>query len=189
MEKVILLKYGEMVLKGLNRSNFNSRLEKRIKQLLSMVKEESGGSFLLDYMQSTLYIHGTDGFDMEAAFVKMQKVFGVVSVCLAYETEKDMDLIKSVVKENLPELLGNAKTFKCNAKRSDKKFPLGSPEICEEIGGLILSTNHKMKVDIHNPDVTVVIEIREKHAYVHNGGVKGAGGMPVGSNGKGLLLR
>lgn len=188
MEKVILLKYGEMVLKGLNRSYFNARLEKRIKQLLSMVKAESGGGFYLDYMQSTLYIHGTDGFDMEAAFVKMQKVFGVVSVCLAYETEKDMDKIKSVVKEYLPELVGNAKTFKCNAKRSDKKFPLGSPEICNEIGGLILSTNHKMKVDIHNPEVTIVVEIREKNAYVHNGGVKGAGGMPIGSNGKGLLL-
>lgn len=188
MEKVILLKYGEMVLKGLNKSFFNARLEKRIKQLLSMVKSESGGSFLLDYMQSTLYIHGTDGFDMEAAFAKMQKVFGVVSVCLAYETEKDMEAIKNAVKENLSDLLGNARTFKCLAKRSDKKFPLGSPEICDEIGGLVLGCNHKIKVDIHNPDVTIVVEIREKYAYIHNGGVRGAGGMPIGSNGKGMLL-
>ena len=188
MEKVILLKYGEMVLKGLNKSFFNARLEKRIKQLLSMVKAESGGSFLLDYMQSTLYIHGTDGFDIESAFEKMQKVFGVVSVCLAYETEKDMDIIKNTVKENLSELLGPARTFKCFAKRSDKKFPLGSPEICDEIGGLVLATNHKIKVDLHDPEATIVVEIRERHAYIHNGGVRGAGGMPIGSNGKGMLL-
>lgn len=116
------------------------------------------------------------------------KVFGIVGVSRAAVCAKDMEAIKALAREYIPLFLDGAKTFKCEAKRSDKSFPLSSPQISAEIGGEILSACPRLRVDVNQPDVVVRIEIREFGAYLHAGQYKGAGGMPLGSNGRGLLL-
>ncbi len=183
-KKVILLKYGEVVMKGLNRSYFDSLIVKRAKEML----KKAEGNFSLEYAQSTLYISGDEDADMDEAFSILKKLFGIATICMGYQCEKSMDSISECVKQNLRPLLGKAKTFKCESKRSDKNFPLKSPEISAEIGGVILDSMHSLKVDVKEPDVTIFVEVREKYAYIHNGGEKGLGGMPPGSAGKGLLL-
>ncbi len=184
MKEVILLKYGEIVLKGLNRNYFNTMLEKRVRKVLKTVD----GSFTLDYAQSTLCVSGDDNADIDGAYEKLKKVFGVATVCRGIECEKDMNDIAEKLRENVDELLGKAKTFKCEAKRSDKKFPLKSPEICAECGGIILECRPDMKVDVLKPERTVTIEIRDRAAFIHGNGEKGAGGVPVGCSGRGMLM-
>lgn len=188
MEKILLLKYGELVLKGLNRKFFNDKLLSRVKQQLKKLTDAEGGSFELEYAQSTLCVRAKDGADINAAAKLMKKVYGIVSVCTAYETEKDMDSILNIIKINARSLIGSAKSFKCEARRSDKKFPLTSPEVCALAGGAVLEVFPDLTVDVHNPDSTVFIEVRDKSAFIHSGGEKGAGGMPNGTNGKALLL-
>lgn len=188
MEKILLLKYGELVLKGLNRKFFNDKLLSRVKQQLKKLTDAEGGSFELEYAQSTLCVRARDGADINAAAKMMKKVYGIVSVCTAYETEKDMDSILNIIKINARSLIGSAKSFKCEARRSDKKFPLTSPEICTLVGGAVLEVFPELTVDVRNPDSTVFIEVRDKSAFIHSGGEKGAGGMPNGTNGKALLL-
>ncbi|PKM62333.1 MAG: tRNA 4-thiouridine(8) synthase ThiI [Firmicutes bacterium HGW-Firmicutes-21] len=184
MKEIILLKYGEMVLKGLNRGYFDNLLLKRVRNLL----KEVDGRFTLDYSQSTLCIRGDDNADFYKAFSQMKKVFGVATVCRGVECEKNMDAIKRSLLENGADFLQGAKTFKCVARRSDKSFPLTSPQICAECGDIILESFDGVSVNVINPDVSVTIEIRDKSAFLHGGGEKGAGGMPVGSNGNALLL-
>lgn len=184
MKKIVLLKYGELVLKGLNRSYFDNLLLRRVRTLLRGM----GGAYETDYAQSTLCIRGGEGADMDAVAARMKKVFGVASVCVGYECEKDMDAIRQTLAAHAPELLGGATRFKCVAKRSDKRFPLGSPEICADCGALLLSLGLGLTVDVLDPEVCVTIEIRDRAAFVHGGGEKGAGGMPTGSNGRAMLL-
>lgn len=184
MKEIILLKYGEIVLKGLNRRYFDNLLQKRVRRLL----KEVNGKFSIEYAQSILCIRGDENADFDRAFLQMKKVFGVTTVCRGVECEKSMESIKKTLIENGADFLGSAKTFKCVAKRSDKKFPLTSPQICAECGDIILENFDGLKVDVKNPDVKITIEIRDKSAYLHGGGEKGAGGMPVGSNGRALLL-
>lgn len=184
MKEVILLKYGEIVLKGLNRHYFNTMLEKRVRKVLKEVE----GEFTLDYAQSTLCIYGSDDADIDEAFNRLKKVFGVATICRGIECEKNMEDIRNKLTENIDSLLGNAKTFKCDAKRSDKKFPLESPEICAECGGIILEARPDMKVDVINPERVITIEIRDRAAFIHGNGEKGAGGVPVGCSGRALLM-
>ncbi len=184
MKEIILLKYGEIVLKGLNRNYFNNLLMKRVRSLLKSIE----GRFSLDYAQSTLCIRGDGDADMDKAFSQMKKVFGVTTVCRGIECEKDMEAIKQALIDHGAEFLRGAKTFKCVAKRSDKSFPLVSPQICAECGYVILESFDGLSVDVKNPEVNVTIEIRDNAAFLHGGGEKGAGGMPVGSNGGALLL-
>lgn len=184
MKEVILLKYGEIVLKGLNRGFFNSVLEKQVKRALKSVE----GEFFYDYAQSTLCVWGSDDADMDAAYEKVKKVFGIATVCRGIECEKDMDDIKQKLIENAESLLNGAKTFKCDAKRSDKKFPLKSPEICAICGGIILENCDDVKVDVINPERTITIEIRDRAAFIHGNGEKGAGGVPIGSSGRAMLM-
>lgn len=184
MKEVLLLKYGEIVLKGLNRGYFNSVLEKRVRRALKPVE----GEFFYDYAQSTLCISGSDDADMDTAFEKVKKVFGVATVCRGIQCEKDMEDIKQKIAEHVDELLGDAKTFKCDAKRSDKKFPLKSPEICAICGGIVLENRPDMRVDVINPERVITIEIRDRAAFIHGNGEKGAGGVPVGSSGRAMLM-
>ena len=184
MKEILLLKYGEIVLKGLNRSFFNTKLESRVRRALKSVQ----GEFYFDYAQSTLCISGSDDADMDEAYEKCKKVFGIATVCRGFQCEKDMDDIKQKLVENLDELLGDATTFKCDAKRSDKKFPLKSPEICAICGGTILENRPDIKVDVINPERVITIEIRDRAAFIHGNGEKGAGGVPVGSSGRALLM-
>ena len=181
---VLLLKYGEVVMKGLNRSYFDSLIVRRVKQLLKTVE----GEFTLEYAQSTLCIIGSESADMEDAAEKMKRVFGIASVCRAWRCEKTVEDIRATVAAHIDELIGDAKTFKCEGKRSDKSFPLSSPALSGEIGGTVLQLKPYLKVDVVKPDVTVKLEVRDKYAAVHGGGEKGAGGMPNGSAGHGLLL-
>lgn len=185
MKEIILLKDGELALKGLNRRTFEDILIKNIRQRL----RHSAGEFKFQRSQSTTVISpANDEADIELATEKILKIFGVVGVSRAAACEKDIEIIKVTAAEYLSEQLLFAKTFKVEAKRSDKKFPLDSPAICREVGGYILSKFHHLKVDVHNPDVKVTVEIRDTEAYIHGNQLKGAGGMPSGTGGNGCVL-
>ena len=141
------------------------------------------------YQQSTIYVEPqTDECDMDGMYDAAKKVFGIVGVNRAAVCEKTMESIVEVARAYLPEKLAGKRTFKVDAKRADKRFPLKSPEIAAEIGGVILSTVRGIKVDVKNPDVVVTVEVRDDHAYIRAGQEAGAGGLPLRSAGRGLLL-
>ena len=184
LPEVILCKFGEIVLKGANRQNFESGLVKELRRRASPY-----GNFKIYYKQSTIYIEPTaEGCDMDGMYKAAKKVFGIVGVNRAAVCDKNMDSIKDVAKKYLPDKLEGKRTFKVDAKRADKKFPLTSPEISAEIGGVILSSVRGIKVDVRNPEVTVTVEVRDDHAYIRAGQEQGAGGLPLRSAGRGLLL-
>ena len=182
--EVILCKFGEVVLKGANRQNFESALVKELRRRASPY-----GVFKIYFKQSTVYVEPQDEFcDMDGMYEAAKKVFGIVGVNRAAVCEKNMDAIKALARDYLPEKLAGKRTFKVEGKRSDKRFPLGSIEISKEIGGVILSEVRGIKVDVKNPEVTVTVEIRDDNAYIRAGQEPGAGGLPLRSAGKGLLL-
>ena len=184
IQEVILCKFGEVVLKGANRQSFESQLIKELRRRAS-----PHGVFKIYFKQSTVYVEPMDDMcDMDGMYEAAKKVFGIVGVNRAAVCEKNMDSIMAMAREYLPEKLAGKRTFKVDAKRSDKRFPLGSPEISREIGGVILSTVRGIKVDVHNPDVIVTVEVRDDHAYIRAGQEPGAGGLPLRSAGRGLLL-
>ena len=184
IEEVILCKFGEVVLKGANRQNFESALIKELRRRASPY-----GNFKIYFKQSTVYVEPQDKFcDMDGMYSAAKKVFGIVGVNRAAVCEKNMESIVTVAKEYLPEKLAGKRTFKVDAKRSDKRFPLKSPEISAEIGGVILSTVRGIKVDVKSPEVVVTVEVRDDNAYIRAGQETGAGGLPLRSAGRGLLL-
>ena len=184
IQEVILCKFGEVVLKGANRQSFESQLVKELRRRASPY-----GIFKIYFKQSTVYIEPVDEFcDMDGMYEAAKKVFGIVGVNRAAVCEKNMESIIALAKEYLPEKLAGKRTFKVDAKRSDKRFPLKSPEISRQIGGVILSIVRGIKVDVHNPDVTVTVEVRDDNAYIRAGQEPGAGGLPLRSAGRGLLL-
>ena len=184
IKEILLCKYGEIVLKGANRRTFEDQLTKELR-----IRASRHGHFEIHRAQSTVFIEPVDETaDLEAMFDAARKVFGIVAVGRAAVAEKSMDSIEEVTRAYIPQFLRDKKTFKVEAKRSDKAFALGSPEISREIGGVILSCCPWMRVDVHQPQVTIRVEVREHHAYIHAGQFKGAGGLPVGTNGKGMLL-
>ena len=184
IKEILLCKYGEIVLKGANRRSFEDQLAKELR-----IRASRHGHFEINRAQSTVFIEPKDeNADLEGMFDAARKVFGIVAVGRAAVAEKSMESIEAVTREYIPAFLRDKKTFKVEAKRSDKAFALGSPEISREIGGVILSCCPWMRVDVHEPEVTVRVEVREHSAYIHAGQFKGAGGLPVGTNGKGMLL-
>ena len=184
MKEVILIKNGELALKGLNRRTFEDILIKNMKHRLSSL-----GKFDFSVAQSTIVASPADeSIDLDEACEKIAKVFGIAAFSRAAAVEKDFDVILDACVKYLEDELSCAKTFKVEAKRSDKKFPLQSPEICRETGGRILEAFPHLTVDVHSPDVVVNVEIRDEYAYIHGRQIKGAGGMPVGSSGKACLL-
>lgn len=185
MKEVILVKNGELALKGLNRSTFEDILVKNMKRRLI----HSVGKFTFTKSQSTIIVEpAEEDLDFEKAVEVMGKVFGIAGFSRAALSEKDLDDIKNVALSYLGDDLRSVKTFKVNAKRSDKKFPLTSPELCREVGAHLLRNIPSLKVDVHNPDITVTVEVRDKHVFIHGNQIKGAGGMPVGSAGRVALL-
>lgn len=179
-----MLKNGEIALKGLNRSVFEDRLINNARRRL-----EPLGRFSFRKAQSTIYVEPkSDDIDLDEAVSRLQKVYGIAALTRACVVEKDFEDIKAKAVEYLQEELEDAKTFKVEAKRSDKGFPMNSPEICRELGAHLLETFPHLTVDVHNPDVTVVVEVRDFAAYVHGSQLPGAGGIPVGSGGRALLL-
>ena len=184
MKEIILLKCGEIALKGLNRSGFEDRLVKNCKRRL-----EPLGDFKFGKAQSTIYIEPkSEDIDLDEAVARLQKVFGIVALTRACVAEKDWNDITEKAKTYLENVLPFVKTFKVEAKRSDKSFPMKSPEISREMGAVLLSKFHHLRVNVTNPDVVVMVEIREKFAYIHGQQLPGAGGMPVGTSGRALLL-
>ena len=184
IQEVILCKFGEVILKGANRQTFESQLLKELRR-----RATPYGVFKIYFKQSIVYIEPKDEFcDMDGMYEAAKNVFGIVGVNRAAVCEKNMDSIIAKAREYLPEKLAGKRTFKVDAKRSDKRFPLKSPEISREIGGVILSTVRGIKVDVHNPDVIVTVEVRDEYAYIRAGQEPGAGGLPLRSAGRGLLL-
>ena len=184
IQEVILCKFGEVVLKGSNRQTFESQLIKELRRRASPY-----GTFKIYFKQSIVYVEPVDDLcDMDGMYEAAKKVFGIVGVNRAAVCEKNMESIIAKAREYLPEKLAGKRTFKVDAKRSDKRFPLNSPEISREIGGVILSCVRGIKVDVHNPDVVVTVEVRDDYAYIRAGQEPGAGGLPLRSAGRGLLL-
>ncbi len=184
MKEIILLKNGEIALKGLNRGTFEDMLIKNCKRRLSPL-----GNYKFSKAQSTIYVMPTDDQpDLDKAVQLLSTVYGIAALCRAGVAEKTMESISTLAKDYLAPQLLAAKTFKVESKRSDKTFPLGSPQISAELGGYLLQNFSHLKVDVHNPDVIVRVEVRDFGAYVHAGQQPGAGGIPVGSGGRGALL-
>ncbi len=184
MKEILLCKYGEILLKGANKKYFEDVLMRELR-----IRARCYGNFDVYRAQSTLYVEPKDELaDVDGMFEAAKKVFGIVSVGRSAMCEKNMDAILALARAYLPAQLAGVRTFKVEGRRSDKSFPLGSIEISREVGGEILSVCPHLKVDVHHPDVTVRVEIREYGAYIHAGQQKGAGGLPVGTSGKGMLL-
>ena len=184
IQEIILCKYGEIVLKGANKQNFESALVKELRRRASPY-----GTFKIYFKQSTIFVEPqNDECDMDGMYDAAKKVFGIVGVNRAAVCEKNIESILETAKVYLPEKLFGKRTFKVEAKRADKRFPLTSPEISAQVGGAILSTVRGIKVDVKNPDVVVGVEVRDEHAYVRAGQEPGAGGLPIRSAGRGLLL-
>ncbi len=183
MNDMILLKQGEIVLKGQNRRFFEGRLLANLKHRLRPF-----GEFKVYSTQSTVYAEPLGSCDMDGAFEAAQMVFGFVGVSRALACDKDKDAIFEAAKKYLDEDMRAAESFKVEAKRSDKGFPMSSIELSQYVGGLLSDEYPEIRVDVHTPELVVHIEVREAAAYVHANPKPGAGGMPVGSNGSAVTL-
>ena len=184
MKEIILIKNGELALKGLNRSTFEDILIKNIRKRIKPL-----GDFEYRKEQSTVSVVPMDDYvDMDEVSDRISRVFGIAAFSRALQVEKDIDVILEQAPIYLAEQLRNAKTFKVEGKRSDKKFPLKSPELSAQVGGAILSKFPHLRVDVKNPEILVTIEIREKFAFIRGNQTKGAGGMPTGTAGKSAIL-
>ena len=184
MKEMILIKVGELALKGLNRRTFEDVLVKNIKRSISYL-----GPFEVKTAQSTVYVTPLrDGADLDEAARRIGCVFGIAAYSRACFAEKSMDSIKINALEYLKEQLELVSTFKVEAKRSDKQFPLKSPQICAELGGYLLEHFPHLGVDVHNPELTVTVEVRDFGAYIHGQALRGAGGIPVGTGGRAAIL-
>lgn len=184
MYDMFLLKLGEIVLKGANKRSFEQRLVSNIKRRMQRC-----GDFSVYLMQSTIYVEPkNDSCDMDAAFDSLKKVFGVVALSRAAACEKSIAAITAKAKEYLGAEISAAESFKVESKRSDKRFPLTSIQISQQVGGELADAFPETPVDVHTPALTVHVEIRDTAAYVHANPAPGAGGMPVGSNGTAVTL-
>ena len=184
MNDILLLKLGEIVLKGLNRKGFEQKLMGNIRRRLVPI-----GKFKVTCMQSTVYVEALEeGTDLDAAFEAVQKIFGVVKISRAAACEKDKDAIARLAIDYLRQDMLRAKSFKVESKRSDKSFPMTSIQLSQYVGGELAEAYPNCRVDVHEPELIVNLEIRDLAAYVHAQPVNGAGGMPVGSNGVAVTL-
>ena len=184
MKEIILLKDGELALKGLNRSTFEDILIKNLREKLAGL-----GAFRFVKSQSTVTVEPeSENTDLDEAMERIRKVFGVVGVSRAGVCEKEIGAITRCACEYLKDELCTAHTFKVKAKRSDKTFPYNSPAICDEVGGAVLAAFPGISVDVHTPDVTVNVEVRDRFAYIHGRQYPGAGGMPTGTGGRACVL-
>ena len=184
MNDIILLKLGEVVLKGLNRRSFEQKLMGNVRRRLLGL-----GEFKVSCMQSTIYVEpASDSADMDAAFEAMQDVFGIVKISRAAACDKDPDAIAALAKDYLRQEMLRSKSFKVESKRSDKRFPMTSIQLSQYVGGELAEAYPNCRVDVHDPELIVNVEVRDLAAYVHAAPVEGAGGMPVGSNGVAVSL-
>ena len=179
-----MVKYGEIALKGLNKHTFEDMLIRNIKRRL-----KSCGEFDYSRRQSTVYIKPlSEDADIDGAVEKLKCIFGIAAIQRSAQLPKNWEEIVALGMPYLEDVLSGAKTFKVDAKRADKSFPMKTPDLQRELGGAILSAYPHLSVDVHNPEVTVILEIRDTHAFINAEKIPGQGGMPVGSSGNALLL-
>ena len=184
MNDIILCKLGEIVLKGLNRKSFELKLMGNIRRRLEPI-----GKFKVYCLQSTVYVEAEEeNADIDAAFAALTKVFGIIKLSRAAACEKDKDAIAELAVRYLKDDMTRARSFKVESKRSDKSFPMTSIQLSQYVGGELAEVYPNCAVDVHEPELTVHIEVRDLAAYVHASPVPGAGGMPVGSNGTAVTL-
>lgn len=184
MQEVIMVKYGEIALKGLNKNTFEDMLVKNIRRRL-----RAAGEFEYSRRQSTIFVRPINAdADIDLAIKKLKCIFGIAAIQRSAVLPTDWEQVVALGMSYLEEPLSAAHTFKVEAKRSDKSYPLKTPDIQRELGAAILSAYPHLKVDVHTPDITVILEIRDGHAYLNAERIMGQGGMPVGSSGNALLL-
>ena len=184
MNEIFLLKLGEIVLKGANKRQFENKLRQNVRRRMRPY-----GEFDVYIMQSTVYVEPQNGdCDLDGAWEACHTIFGVVSLCRCRPCEKDLDSIFAAVEEYLGDDLECAGSFKVESKRSDKRFPLTSIGISQEIGGRLAEAHPHLEVDVHHPEYTVYVEIRDLAAYVHGPAEPGAGGLPTGVGGRAAVL-
>ncbi len=184
MNEIILLKLGELVLKGLNRRSFEDKLQANLHRRLHPF-----GQFRVYTRQSATYVEPMqDSCDVAGAYEALKKVFGIVGLSLARPCEKDKDAILAAAQEFLGDKLRAARTFKVETKRADKTFPMTSIQLSQYVGGELHERYPNLTVDVHHPELTVFLEVRDYSAYVHASPEPGAGGLPVGINGRAAAL-
>lgn len=184
MKEILLAKYGELALKGLNKSSFEAQLLKTVKRRVA-----TAGNYKVYKAQSTVYIEPLDdGCDLQAACAQLQRVFGIAAINRARLTEKDFDAICRDAADYLSDTLSAAKTFKVSAKRADKSFPMDSMELSRQLGGYLLSRFPNLSARMDDPEVTVVVEVRDYAAFIHSGKIPAAGGMPTGTSGRAAVM-
>ena len=184
MNEIFLLKLGEIVLKGANKRQFENKLRQNVRRRM-----RAFGEFDVYLMQSTLYVQPmNEEADVEGAWEACRSIFGVVSLCRCRPCEKNTDAIFNAIEEYLGDDLDCAKSFKVESKRSDKRFPLTSIQLSQEIGGRLAEAHPHVAVDVHHPDYTVFVEVRDLAAYVHGPAEPGAGGLPTGVGGRAMCL-
>ena len=184
MKEILLAYEGEMTMKGLNKNVFESRLIKNIRWRLTPL-----GKFKITNAQSTLFIEPkSEDIDMDEAYRRLSKIFGIAKLSRNVRCEKEFAAICETAERYLGGALCNAKTFKVEAKRSDKRYPMTSPEISRELGAYLLEKYPHLRVDVHHPEIEVMVEIRDFGAYIHGPKLPGAGGLPVGTSGRALNM-
>ncbi|MBQ1602562.1 MAG: tRNA 4-thiouridine(8) synthase ThiI [Oscillospiraceae bacterium] len=184
MQEMILCKLGEVVLKGLNRRSFEDKLIANLRR-----RTAKCGNFRVYSKQSTIYVEPVDeSCDLDRAFDACRKVFGIIAVSRALPCEKDVQAIIATAKSYLHEEMSRARSFKVESKRADKSFPLTSIQLSQQVGGALHQAYPNMAVDVHNPELTIFIEIRDTAAYVHGPAQEGAGGLPLGMGGTAVSL-
>ena len=184
MKEIFLMKLGEIVLKGANKRQFEARLRQNVRRRMKKY-----GNFDVYLMQSTVYVEPMDdACDVDGAWEACRSIFGVVSLCRCRPCEKNVDAIFEAIEAYLGDDLDCAKSFKVESKRSDKRFPLTSIQLSQEIGGRLAEAHPSVTVDVHHPDYTVFVEVRDLAAYVHGPAEPGAGGLPTGVGGRAMCL-
>ena len=184
MHEIILCKLGEVVLKGLNRHSFEMKLMSNIRR-----RTQRCGKFKIYSRQSTIYVEpAEESCDLDAAYDACKKVFGIIAIARAVPCAKEKEAIFATAKEYLGPSLLDARSFKVESKRSDKSFPMGSIQLSQWVGGALHDAFPHLAVDVHHPELTVYLEVREDAAYVHGPAEAAAGGLPIGMGGHAVSL-
>lgn len=184
MHEIILCKLGEVVLKGLNRHSFEMKLMSNIRR-----RTQRCGKFKIYSRQSTIYVEpAEESCDLDAAYDACKKVFGIIAIARAVPCAKEKEAIFAMAKEYLGPSLLAARSFKVESKRSDKSFPMGSIQLSQWVGGALHDAFPHLAVDVHHPELTVYLEVREDAAYVHGPAEAAAGGLPIGMGGHAVSL-
>lgn len=184
-KKLYLVRCGEVALKGMNKPYFERILLERVKNALSCYEGTEAR-----WIDGLMFVRVPDTVPEDDVVDKCVKVFGVASVSIAVEVEKDIDKIGAAAAEMMKKIIENegVQTFKVKGKRADKSFPIQSPEIGRVVGAIILKTCKVLRVDVHNPDVTLTVDVRREGAYIFRDKIRGFGGLPLGTNGRGMIL-